>query len=92
MAPDIDLPISPEDLDVRVQITQKDDSLVIRIQGEVLFGFNMWDITPEAKKPLGQAGAIIRSSRPRRIDIDGHTDGKGDDKYNMGFPSGAPRP
>ena len=82
LPPDLDLP-TLENLDVRVQITLQDDSLVIKLQGDALFDFDKSNIKPEADRALKQAGAIIRSYRVRRVDIDGHTDSVGDDGYNL---------
>jgi outer membrane protein OmpA-like peptidoglycan-associated protein len=84
-AAEIDLPPSPETLSPNIRITQKDDALVIRIHGDVLFDFDKAIIKAVAERDLTQAGAIIRSNRPRRIEIDGHTDSKGDASYNIGL-------
>ena len=84
-APKVDIPPTPETIDVRIQITQQDEALVIKFSGDVLFDFDKADVRPDAGKALAQAGAVIRSFRPKRLDIDGHTDGKGDDAYNQGL-------
>lgn len=71
----IELPMSREDVDMRVQYQTKDDSLVIKFQGDFLFDFDKDNIKAEAGPSLNQAGAVIRSSRIRQVQIDGHTDG-----------------
>jgi outer membrane protein OmpA-like peptidoglycan-associated protein len=81
--PQIDLPPSPEKLDVRVRLTQRADSMVIKFQGDTLFDFDKDTIRPDAEAALKQAGAIIRSLPVRRLDVDGHTDSKGDSGYNL---------
>lgn len=83
--PEIDVLPSPEDLSVKVQITAKDDALVIKIHGDALFDVDKDNIKADAELELKQAGAIIRSNRPRRVLIDGHTDGKEEHAYNIGL-------
>jgi len=82
---DINVPPSPEQIDVHVKITMKDDSLVVILEGDVLFDFDKSEVKPEADKPLTQAAAIIKSARRRdsAILINGHTDSVGADDYNM---------
>jgi outer membrane protein OmpA-like peptidoglycan-associated protein len=80
----INIAPTPEQLNPRIQITQRDQSLVIKIKGDVLFDFDKHEIKEEAKPILHQAGAIIRSNpRLRHVVIEGHTDGKGTDHHNM---------
>jgi len=81
-ATEIDLAPTPEQLSPKVQIAAKDDALVIKVHGDTLFDFDKHTIKTEAEQALKQAGAIIRSSRPRRVEIDGYTDGIGRDEYN----------
>jgi outer membrane protein OmpA-like peptidoglycan-associated protein len=78
-------PPPPEQIDVHIKITMKDDSLVVILQGDVLFDFDKSEIKPAAVKPLTQAAAIIKSaSRPGSVIlINGHTDNVGTDDYNM---------
>jgi outer membrane protein OmpA-like peptidoglycan-associated protein len=82
---EIIIPPTPEQLDTHVQITMKDDSFVVILQGDVLFDFDKSDIKREAIQPLTQAAAIIKSaSRPgATILVNGHTDDVGTADYNM---------
>jgi flagellar motor protein MotB len=88
--PELVIPSSKEEVDIRVQITQNNDSLVIRLQGDSLFDFDKYLIRPDAEQALKQAGSIIRSLPIRRVDIDGHADGKGDEAYNLTLSTPSP--
>jgi outer membrane protein OmpA-like peptidoglycan-associated protein len=83
--PDIDIPPTPEQLDTHVEIATKDDSLVVILDGDVLFDFDKADVKRASERPLTQAAAIIKSAR--RADsvilVNGHTDSVGKDGYNM---------
>ena len=81
--PELVIPSSKEEIDIRVQITQKDDALVMKLQGDSLFDFDKYFIRPDAEQALKQAGSIIRGLPIRRVDIDGHADGKGHEAYNL---------
>lgn len=49
----------------------------------VFFDFNKADITPEASKVITQAAGAVKEGKASRIDLTGHTDRSGSDKYNM---------
>jgi len=55
----------------------------ITFAADVLFEFNSDAIRPTAATSLAQAAAIIRTRKISRARIEGHTDGFGDDKYNL---------
>ena len=80
---EIDLPPSPEYLDVRIQIMQHEERLFLKIQGDVPLRFDKDHIKSEAAPALKQAGAIIRSSRLKSVDVFGYTDSIGSDGYNL---------
>lgn len=80
---EIDLPPEPEHLDTRIQISQHEERLFIKIQGDALFDFDKDYIKREAEPALKQAGAIIRSSRLKSLDVFGYTDSIGTDNYNL---------
>jgi outer membrane protein OmpA-like peptidoglycan-associated protein len=81
--PEIEIPSREEDFDEHFEIAQQESSYVIRLNGDALFDFDKDIVKPDAERALKQAGSIIRSLPVRRIDIDGHTDGKGNDTYNL---------
>ncbi|CAA7612740.1 OmpA family protein [Magnetospirillum sp. UT-4] len=49
----------------------------------VFFDFNKADITPEAAKVITQAVAAAKAGNAAKIDLTGHADRSGSDKYNM---------
>jgi len=49
----------------------------------VFFDFNKADITPEASKIITQAAAASKAPGITRVNLTGHTDLAGTDKYNM---------
>jgi outer membrane protein OmpA-like peptidoglycan-associated protein len=49
----------------------------------VFFDFDKADITPEAAKIIQQAAAADKATGATRIDLTGHTDKAGSDKYNV---------
>jgi outer membrane protein OmpA-like peptidoglycan-associated protein len=79
--PDIHLPAKEDD---KVQIGGEEDKLLIRLRDDVLFDFDKYAVKPQAKRPLRNAAAFIRSKAGyRRVIIEGHTDSKGSNSYNM---------
>jgi outer membrane protein OmpA-like peptidoglycan-associated protein len=81
---EFDIPPSADQLDPRVQITARDDSFVVILQGDVIFDFDKSDIKPQAYHPLTQAASAIRNAlrRNSRVLIDGFTDNVGNEPYN----------
>jgi outer membrane protein OmpA-like peptidoglycan-associated protein len=67
-----------------IRVTQKDDSFVIILKGDVLFDFDKSDVKPEAVKHLDVAAKTIKSIWRNRsfVLVNGHTDNVGNDDYN----------
>jgi outer membrane protein OmpA-like peptidoglycan-associated protein len=79
--PDVYIPTKEDD---KIRIGAEEDKIVIRLRDEVLFDFDQYTVKPEAKRPLRNAAAFIRSkSGYGRVSIEGHTDSKGSNAYNM---------
>lgn len=55
----------------------------IALSADVLFDFDKADLRPEARPALGKVVAVLKSYPNATARIDGHTDGKGDDAYNL---------
>ena len=56
----------------------------IDLNADVLFDFDKADILPKAEETLTKAADVIRERGPKgTVRVEGHTDGKGDDNYNM---------
>ncbi|CAA7621081.1 Outer membrane protein A (3aII*Gd) [Magnetospirillum sp. LM-5] len=49
----------------------------------VFFDFNKADITPEASKVITQAAAAAKAGNATKVDLTGHADRSGSDKYNQ---------
>jgi outer membrane protein OmpA-like peptidoglycan-associated protein len=68
-----------------IQVTVKDDSFVMILNGDVLFGFDKSDIKPAAIPALEKAARNIQAlwRNGTVIRIAGYTDGVGSDDYNI---------
>jgi outer membrane protein OmpA-like peptidoglycan-associated protein len=52
-------------------------------QGEVNFDFDSYDVTPVAEQTLTEAGQKMESSPKSLVELVGHTDRTGSNKYNI---------
>jgi outer membrane protein OmpA-like peptidoglycan-associated protein len=55
----------------------------IVVAADVLFRFDSWDLTPRARRTLQDAAEQIESKAIGFVRIEGHTDSKGMDFYNI---------
>lgn len=55
----------------------------ISLSGDVLFDFDKWDIRPEAKETLDKIAKVVKELKKNNVLIEGHTDSKGSDSYNL---------
>lgn len=55
----------------------------IELPGDVLFDFDKWEIRPDAEPMVRKVAEIIKQYPRARVSIDGHTDAKGSDAYNL---------
>jgi outer membrane protein OmpA-like peptidoglycan-associated protein len=55
----------------------------ITLSGDVLFDFDKWTIKKEAEGPLRKLASGIKELNKKHIVIEGHTDSKGSDSYNL---------
>ena len=53
------------------------------MSADVLFDFDKATLSEKAQDSLQQAASIIREKAKGQVRIDGHTDAKGDDRYNL---------
>jgi outer membrane protein OmpA-like peptidoglycan-associated protein len=67
-----DLGAQETDLEIRIQLP-----------ADVLFDFDKANIRPDAEEALGKVLVILRAHAKARIEIEGHTDGKGKPAYNQ---------
>lgn len=67
----------------RLQAKVTEKKIVIDLSADVLFGFDQFDLKPEAHQALEQVLVIIHSKTVGNIQIAGHTDAKGNNDYNQ---------
>lgn len=56
--------------------------MIITLRG-INFDFDKADIRPDSKPVIDDAAKILTENPTIRVEIQGHTDGKGSDKYNL---------
>lgn len=81
-----DLVYSIEDLGGRVDslaLSETETEIRIELAADVLFTFDSADIQPEAAAALAEAAAVIGERSRGAVRIEGHTDGKGGEAYNL---------
>ena len=55
----------------------------VALPADVLFDFDKADIRSDAATALAQLATVIRAYPTGRVELEGHTDSKGDDAYNQ---------
>ena len=55
----------------------------VALPADVLFDFDKADIRSDAASALAQLATVIRAYPSGRVELEGHTDSKGDDAYNQ---------
>jgi outer membrane protein OmpA-like peptidoglycan-associated protein len=67
------------------ELNAQETSLEVRVElpADVLFDFDKADIRPDAEAALSKVALVIRSYPTSRVRLEGHTDSKGDDRYNQ---------
>ena len=66
-----------------LQVKQTETEVRIELAADVLFDFDKDTLKPVAQETLQKAAAVIREQTKGAIRINGHTDAKGDDNYNL---------
>ena len=67
--------------DLGATVTQKE--IKISLAADVLFDFDKAILRPEAGPALEKVAAVLKAHPRAAVTIEGHTDGKGTDKYNQ---------
>lgn len=70
-----------EALDLQVKETETE--IRIELSGDILFDFDKWDIRPAAEPVLTQVAEVINKYPNAAVLIEGYTDSKGKDSYNL---------
>ncbi|MDR1907364.1 MAG: OmpA family protein, partial [Holosporales bacterium] len=55
------------------------------VSNTVYFGFNKYNLTPEAEEVLRQVVAWLKMYNDKGVIIEGHTDKRGTKEYNIGL-------
>lgn len=63
-------------------IKAKIDPCAIKLDDQIYFEFNKWDIDPKSFSLLDDAVIILNQNADVTIELGGHTDSKGSNKYN----------
>lgn len=79
--PVVDIELAVSSLDESIRVTRQR----VTLQTDVLFAFNTARLNPRGRSRIRQAVAEIRSRRARQVTIEGHTDSKGGDAFNVGL-------
>ncbi|HEX6322927.1 MAG TPA: OmpA family protein [Vicinamibacterales bacterium] len=82
----LDIIFKIEDIGGRVadiQVRETGTELRIELAADVLFDFDKATLQAAAEPTLTKAAEIIREQGTRAVRIEGHTDSKGDDAYNV---------
>jgi outer membrane protein OmpA-like peptidoglycan-associated protein len=75
-----------EDLKAQVRgmdVKETDLELKINLSGDILFDFDKADLRPAAEPVLAQVVILIQKYPRARVLIEGYTDGKGNQAYNL---------
>ena len=65
-----------------VRVERVGEGIVIEFKNEVLFGFDKFNIQSNAKESLDNLVTILNKYPDTNIEIHGHTDSQGTEKYN----------
>ena len=74
---DLDLPTANADQSVRVRADR------VTLAADVLFAFDSASLSPRGRSRVRAAAAEIRRRDPRTVVVEGHTDDKGGEAYNL---------
>ena len=66
-----------------MEVKESATEVKINLLGDILFDFDKATIRPAAEPTLAQVAALIRKYPNSTVLIEGHTDGKGSETYNL---------
>lgn len=82
----VDVVYRVESIGARVEdftVKQSEVETRLELNADVLFEFDKADLLPRAEEVLKKAAAYLRDDAKGAVRIEGHTDSKGDDAYNL---------
>ncbi|NML22740.1 OmpA family protein [Pseudoflavitalea sp. G-6-1-2] len=59
------------------------EGIVVEFNDKILFGFDKSDLSPSAEGNLSKLAEVLKNNPDTYIEVQGHTDAKGADAYNM---------
>ena len=68
---------------VDLQVKETETEVRIELAADVLFDFDKDTLLPKAEDTLKKAASFVRERAVGVVQIEGHTDAKGDDAYNQ---------
>lgn len=81
--PVVDLELTSSSLDDSVQTEESEREVRLTLSADVLFRFNKASLSPKARSRLEEVTERIRRAKPGAVRVDGYTDSKGSDAYNL---------
>lgn len=66
-----------------LQVKETETEIKIELSGDILFDFDKWNIRPAAEPVLTQVAEVIKQYPNAAVLIEGYTDSKGSDSYNL---------
>jgi outer membrane protein OmpA-like peptidoglycan-associated protein len=63
--------------------TETERGTLVSLPGDVTFDYDKATIRPDARPTLDKLAELIKAQKPGSIAVEGHTDSKGDDRYNQ---------
>jgi outer membrane protein OmpA-like peptidoglycan-associated protein len=66
-----------------LEVEESDTEVKIELSGDVLFNFDSAEIRKEAEPQLAQLADVIKQYPGASVHIEGYTDSKGSDDYNL---------
>ena len=74
---------SVEQIRSELGATETERGTVVSLPGDVLFDFDKAEIRPDARPTLDKLAELIMQSGDATVAVEGHTDSKGNDAYNL---------
>jgi outer membrane protein OmpA-like peptidoglycan-associated protein len=83
--PVVDIVLTSSSLDNSVQTGETDKQVKVTLAADVLFKFDKATLSPRARGRIAEVSRRIRDVKPSILHIDGYTDSKGSNAYNLGL-------
>jgi len=72
-----------KELEKVAEVKKTENGLLVQMKNDILFDTNSDGVKPQGVENLTQMGDILAKYSDDRVQIQGHTDSSGDDKYNQ---------